>query len=156
MTYLVAFNTTNMHIYHKEAIGHLMQAWARFSLQCYSFYMYFTVLALLVGTPASQGKPVIYCSAVFSWSRCFLYISNCTATHKGSSTLSIYLSYYTKRTNYWNTTLDQLQVQSKFKDIVALEPISILEPINHRPSCRPTVFSIESWHQLSSNPVELT
>ena len=120
-----------------------------------TFYVYCTHLAL-VCTPDSQGKPVIYCSAVVSWSRCFLYISNCTATHKGSSTLSIYLSYYTKRTNYWNTTLDQLQVQSKFKDIVALEPISILEPINHRPSCRPTVFSIDSWHQLSSNPVELT
>jgi len=26
-----------MHIYHKVAIWHLMQAWARFALQCFSF-----------------------------------------------------------------------------------------------------------------------
>jgi len=37
ITYLVAFSATNMHIYHKVAIGHLMQAWARFALQCFSF-----------------------------------------------------------------------------------------------------------------------
>jgi len=37
-TYLVAFSATNMHIYHKVAIGHLMQAWARFALQCFSLY----------------------------------------------------------------------------------------------------------------------
>jgi len=36
ITYLVAFSTTNMHIYHKLAIWHLMQAWARFALQCFS------------------------------------------------------------------------------------------------------------------------
>ena len=34
ITYLVAFNATNMHIYHKVAIWHLMQAWASFALQC--------------------------------------------------------------------------------------------------------------------------
>jgi len=34
ITYLVA---TNMHIYHKVGIWHLMQAWARFALQCFSF-----------------------------------------------------------------------------------------------------------------------
>jgi len=26
-----------MHIYHKVAIGHLMQAWVRFALHCFSF-----------------------------------------------------------------------------------------------------------------------
>jgi len=38
ITYLVAFSATNMHIYHKVAIWHLMQAWARFALQCLSLY----------------------------------------------------------------------------------------------------------------------
>ena len=37
ITYLVAFSATNMHIHHKVAIWHLMQAWARFALQCFSF-----------------------------------------------------------------------------------------------------------------------
>jgi len=36
ITYLVAFSATNQHIYHKVAIWHLMQAWARFALQCFS------------------------------------------------------------------------------------------------------------------------
>jgi len=36
ITYLVAFSATNMHIYHKVAIWHLMQAWVRFALQCFS------------------------------------------------------------------------------------------------------------------------
>ena len=33
--YLVAFSTTIMHIYYNLAIGHLMQACARFALQCF-------------------------------------------------------------------------------------------------------------------------
>ena len=52
-----------------------------------------TDLAFPVCTPAGQGKPVIYCSTVVSLFGC-LYISNCTATHKGSSTPSLYLSYF--------------------------------------------------------------
>jgi len=32
---LVAFSSTNMPIYHKLATGHLLQAWARFTLQCF-------------------------------------------------------------------------------------------------------------------------
>jgi len=36
-----------------------------------TFIVYCTDLAPLVCTPASQEKPVIYCSAVVSWSRCF-------------------------------------------------------------------------------------
>jgi len=32
ITYLVNFGTTYMHIYHKVANWHLMQAWARFAL----------------------------------------------------------------------------------------------------------------------------
>ena len=38
--YLVALSATNMHIYHKVAIWHLMQAWARFALQCFCFSCY--------------------------------------------------------------------------------------------------------------------
>jgi len=34
ITYLVAFGVTNMH---GVAMGHLMQAWARFAPQCFSF-----------------------------------------------------------------------------------------------------------------------
>ena len=30
--YLVVFSATNMHIYHKLPIGHLMQVWVRFAL----------------------------------------------------------------------------------------------------------------------------
>ena len=40
ITYLVAFSATNLHIYyHKVAIWHLMQAWARFALQCFSLLL---------------------------------------------------------------------------------------------------------------------
>jgi len=35
--YLVAFSTTNMHIHHKVAIGHLMQAWARFHFSAFQW-----------------------------------------------------------------------------------------------------------------------
>ena len=34
--YLVAFTSTNMHIYHNVAIRYLMEAWVRFALQCFS------------------------------------------------------------------------------------------------------------------------
>jgi len=34
--YLVALSTANMRIYHKLAIGHLMQVCARFALQWFS------------------------------------------------------------------------------------------------------------------------
>jgi len=41
ISYMVVFSATNMHIYHKVAIWHLMQAWARFALQCFSFFIVF-------------------------------------------------------------------------------------------------------------------
>jgi len=38
ITYLVVFSATNMHIYHKVAIGHV-----RFALQCFSFSIVATI-----------------------------------------------------------------------------------------------------------------
>ena len=51
ITYLVAFSATNLHIYHKVAIWHLMQAWARLALQCFSLRFCFAILMfkILVG-----------------------------------------------------------------------------------------------------------
>ena len=52
-------------------------------------------------------------------------ISQVTGSSKLPSDKSILSkSLHQIHTHYWNTTLVQLQVQSKFKDIVALEPIS--------------------------------
>ena len=55
ITYLVAFSATNMHIYHQVGIWHLMQAWARFALQCFSFcdssHKYFRSLVFQVLCP---------------------------------------------------------------------------------------------------------
>ena len=39
-TCLVGFSATNMHTYHKVAIVHLMQAWARIAPQCFSLYLW--------------------------------------------------------------------------------------------------------------------
>jgi len=41
ITYLVAFSATNRRTYHKVAIGHLMQAWARFDFSAFHFLMKF-------------------------------------------------------------------------------------------------------------------
>jgi len=47
--YLVAFSTTNMHVYHKLAIGHLMQAGARFALQCFSLGLVLVTMLTTIG-----------------------------------------------------------------------------------------------------------
>ena len=54
ITYLVAFSATNLHIYHKVAVGHLMQAWARFALQCFSFYLYWVLVIVLNSNVLNQ------------------------------------------------------------------------------------------------------
>ena len=41
---MVVFSATNIHIYHKVAILHLMQALARFALQCFSFQPYLSLV----------------------------------------------------------------------------------------------------------------
>jgi len=62
-------------------------------------------------------------------------ISQVTGSSKPPSVkLILSKSLHQKHTNYWSTTLDQLQVQSKFKDTVALEPIS------------------QSWNRLITGP----
>ena len=52
-------------------------------------------------------------------------ISRATDSSRPPSVKSIISkSLHQKHTDAWNTSLDQLQVQSKFKDVVALEPES--------------------------------
>ena len=52
-------------------------------------------------------------------------ISHATASSRPPSVKSIISkSLHQKHTDAWNTSLDQLQVESKFKDVVALEPKS--------------------------------
>jgi len=76
ITYLVAFSATNMHIYHKVAIGHLMLAWAKFALQCFSYYNCpwtvhsgppgpYTVLHMTLWSPRDHyGSPPLFTTSL--------------------------------------------------------------------------------------------
>jgi len=82
ITYLVAFSATNMHICHKVEIWHLMQAWARFALQCFSFILVSVLvipaLGLVTGshnyTDIIKSSPIHYRTPTHLSSSCFNWL----------------------------------------------------------------------------------
>jgi len=66
ITYLVVFSAINLHIYHKVAIWHLVQAWARFALQCFSFILVCSNVFNMVGFVRTVGGSTIMCNGILA------------------------------------------------------------------------------------------
>ena len=61
VTRLVVLSTTNMRIYNKLAIGHLMQSWVRFVLQCFSNRFTHSIITT---ARLHDGDSLLHCSCV--------------------------------------------------------------------------------------------